>query len=736
MASGVAGNHSSQPQDVVHRLVRTLSGKSDPPSAVALQRSSSAASQKRRLSISERLKSIGRDIGKLSKKNNGRSAEVSSVPTTPTTPRISLAEPGPSRLDTPAVRSRNHVQDLSMVAEEAGATNSTGNTTPRGDDTPEPTFLARKIQALIDSLPSSNPPPDSPPRRKPIPKPQPPKRDKNGRPIPPPDATPVKDSRLLSFLQSATIMNGGKAGQDRGEGRQSIWSILESLGAPKHEEERQDGDEENGGEDEGGSVFSDGASVMVYSPLIPTKEDLVELAESVPVTVEEVDVREDANAGQKSGMTSLLSGWTTFWPFSAWYGQVQKDEEQQTTAATPAVETEEARQEVDAVRQRTISNTSQHRVARTQTQQLWVPSRTKLSVQAMWWGYRLYLPPPIMDILSDKQLEATKRAAMITTALTWFFNNLPLSALPAAVRPAVMLLQGIAPYLGYIGTFISWSWSTIKSYDLGYGVILTATWLLPVALIPGTWYEADFPQSPSAGSPTPLPPAPLPAPAPSNPSPAPSTPGTLDPATPVPPSSPPTQPTAPLATLPITTPESPISPTSIPLPISPPTLSSPLGPSTPALIPSARLPSSPAPAFRPMSSVFSPSSFAPAVLSSPRSPPSRSLLLFRTPKPSAMALPITPPYESSPLPPIPQQAQVLSSSPITTYSPSQMPTSPQQRTYSPPTHSPPVPMNSPLVPMLLQSPEIPMVALPEDDAEKRDRKDARKKRKLFGLGKQ
>jgi len=78
-----------------------------------------------------------------------------------------------------------------------------------------------------------------------------------------------------------------------------------------------------------------------------------------------------------------------------------------------------------------------------------------------------YLPPPVLDILSDKTIEATKRAAMITTALTWFFNHLPIDALPLAVRPAAILLQRIVPYLGYIGTFISWSWSTIKSYDVG-----------------------------------------------------------------------------------------------------------------------------------------------------------------------------------------------------------------------------------------------------------------------------
>lgn len=78
-----------------------------------------------------------------------------------------------------------------------------------------------------------------------------------------------------------------------------------------------------------------------------------------------------------------------------------------------------------------------------------------------------YLPPPVLDILSDKQLEATKRAAMLTAALTWFFGHLPINALPLPMRPALLLLQTLVPYVGYIGTFISWSWSTIKSYDTG-----------------------------------------------------------------------------------------------------------------------------------------------------------------------------------------------------------------------------------------------------------------------------
>jgi len=72
-----------------------------------------------------------------------------------------------------------------------------------------------------------------------------------------------------------------------------------------------------------------------------------------------------------------------------------------------------------------------------------------------------------MDILSDQTLEAAKRASLIATALAWFFNNLPIDMFPLQVRPALLLMQRIVPYLGYIATFISWSWGTVKSYDVG-----------------------------------------------------------------------------------------------------------------------------------------------------------------------------------------------------------------------------------------------------------------------------
>ncbi|KAI6040278.1 hypothetical protein EDC04DRAFT_2567212, partial [Pisolithus marmoratus] len=125
---------------------------------------------------------------------------------------------------------------------------------------------------------------------------------------------------------------------------------------------------------------------------------------------------------------------------------------------------------------------------------VWVPSLTKISVQTMWWGFRIYLPPPVLDILNNKQLQAAKRAAIITGALKWLMDHIPLPLLPPQMRPAVQILRRLVPYLGYVGGLIAWSWSAVKSFDkVGYGVVLTATWLLPIALIPGTWEADKFP---------------------------------------------------------------------------------------------------------------------------------------------------------------------------------------------------------------------------------------------------
>ncbi|KAJ7594354.1 hypothetical protein C8J56DRAFT_435157 [Mycena floridula] len=346
-----------------------------------------------------------------------------------------------------------------------------GNEDDGDTDIEDPSGLAKKIRSLIDSLPLSTP--GSSRTIPKVPKQIPIARDpETGRPIPPEDACRTHDERIISLLSSATIMNG------KGANRESVWSVLDMLGAPSHDTAEGGSGSDSDGDDGGSSHGSDDSSVMLYAPLVPTQDSVVELAETLLI-----NMASRPQTAESYAFIQSLSFWPpNFWPFTLWH-----HDSSEVNPPTPANPPSPVR--------------------------VWVPSTTKLSCQVMWWGYRLYLPPPVLAILSDKQLEATKRAAMITTALTWFFSHLPLSVLPLPLRPAALLLQKLVPYLGYIGTFISWSWSTIKSYDIGYGVYLTATWVLPVALIPGTWQAYDFPAAPS----TPPSPSPSPAPAPAAP---------------------------------------------------------------------------------------------------------------------------------------------------------------------------------------------------------------------------
>lgn len=72
-----------------------------------------------------------------------------------------------------------------------------------------------------------------------------------------------------------------------------------------------------------------------------------------------------------------------------------------------------------------------------------------------------------MLVLDDKSLAAAKRAAMITTALQWLINKIPMMAVPPQLKPGLLLTKRFLPYVGYVGGAIAWSWSTVKGYDKG-----------------------------------------------------------------------------------------------------------------------------------------------------------------------------------------------------------------------------------------------------------------------------
>jgi len=122
----------------------------------------------------------------------------------------------------------------------------------------------------------------------------------------------------------------------------------------------------------------------------------------------------------------------------------------------------------------------------------WSPSTTQMSVYAAWWGYRLYLPPSVMATLDSVSLKTTTQAAMVTSALRWLLNQVPNLLVPPQFRPALETMKRLGPIVGFIGVFVAWSWSRIKKHDKGNGVVLTATWLLPVALVPMEWDAGDI----------------------------------------------------------------------------------------------------------------------------------------------------------------------------------------------------------------------------------------------------
>lgn len=127
------------------------------------------------------------------------------------------------------------------------------------------------------------------------------------------------------------------------------------------------------------------------------------------------------------------------------------------------------------------------------TKRVWIPSTTKVSVHASWWGFTIYLPQAVLPEIESDVQQAEKIAQIIHTVLTTLLDKASSLPVPAPLQAALTILKAIAPSTSYISTFIGWSWDQIKSFNKGEGVELSATWLLPIALIPHTWDAATAP---------------------------------------------------------------------------------------------------------------------------------------------------------------------------------------------------------------------------------------------------
>ncbi|KAK7063861.1 F-box domain-containing protein [Favolaschia claudopus] len=308
------------------------------------------------------------------------------------------------------------------------------------EDVPEPRQFAQRISTLINELPPPAPTQEGEVGAV----------DPKGPPLP---SSVTADSKLMKLLSSENVMNGSLS-----LGRQSVWYILDRLnhrqtavnnavnkdkGADREEHDKED------------------TGVMMYAPLQPKADSQVELADS-ELVLEYMDDPLEAGPPPPS------------------------DEAVQDAPQPPTSLPQEGGK--PGILERSKSKLK----GKGKEHVHWVPSQTQLSVQAMWWGYRIYFPPPVMDLLDDTHLEAAKRGAMITAALKYLLDKIPTAMFPPQMRPAVMMSKRLTPYLGYVGVFIAWSWTAIKARDKGHGVVLTATWLLPVALVPGTLEPKDY----------------------------------------------------------------------------------------------------------------------------------------------------------------------------------------------------------------------------------------------------
>jgi hypothetical protein len=114
------------------------------------------------------------------------------------------------------------------------------------------------------------------------------------------------------------------------------------------------------------------------------------------------------------------------------------------------------------------------------------PPLDRLAVLIHWWGFELTIPEPSMAYLG--------RAHNISSSLMSILQTV-------AVTGGV---PEILPFIRYFSTFVDMEFGAIKSQNHGHGVVVAATWLMPMALVPRPW---DYPIVPAQSTRPPLQPS-------------------------------------------------------------------------------------------------------------------------------------------------------------------------------------------------------------------------------------
>jgi hypothetical protein len=267
------------------------------------------------------------------------------------------------------------------------------------DDAAASLTLAQRIRDLIPSHDASN---------KDTTIPVYPPQSTESHSVPPPRPAWI-DAGIAQLLESAEFMNGTIS-----QGRKSVWDVLERLRAPKEAEKDTSMDHKSPGTevDEIESDSDADSSVMLYAPLVPDNDSKVELAERETVKTDAqgnlIEVIRDRPAHPiKEAQPSANDGAKmerrrTWWPFGAQKGK-EKAQETAKLARSQSFEENSLRQTEITIEPQGIPANDSHptetviqslkrRVSqKLQEHSVWVPSATKISFQATWWGYRMWV---------------------------------------------------------------------------------------------------------------------------------------------------------------------------------------------------------------------------------------------------------------------------------------------------------------------------------------------------------
>ena len=134
-----------------------------------------------------------------------------------------------------------------------------------------------------------------------------------------------------------------------------------------------------------------------------------------PCNRDEFDRQAAANAASK-GLVYYVTPTTAFWSLPSWvpyFGSPSSP----TPPSAPAPSPRPGRKRV------------------------WLPSSSAFSIHATWWGYQLYLPPPIMKALDKDMASAEKIAITVHTMLVAIIDKASTIPMPPQLLAVLYVFQ-------------------------------------------------------------------------------------------------------------------------------------------------------------------------------------------------------------------------------------------------------------------------------------------------------